>query len=1187
MRPEYDFSGGTRGATAQRYAQSANVQRVIAGRYVIDGRIGEGRMSTVYRARDVNAPDAVVAIKVLDTSHPDEVKRALYERETAALKRLAHPNIVRLRGAGWSDDIGAFYLVLDYLPFALDRFLRGEEDSARPPDPHRIVRELAEALGHAHSEGVIHRDVKPSNIMLDADGRAMLADFGISKLLDQLTVGETLARFFSTGYASPEQQSARPADGRSDVYSLGAVYYRMLSGQEPPQEGPTPESVDIYVKAPNPLKQALKRMLATSPNDRPQSGVELLTALSVTYRHEDLPRHFLVVTNNAFEDLVSSDYHPRPNFEEVADVLSEDLGGRAHAEVHVLVDPRDRDDLIVLGDSLRLVCTKFKGGDALAVKAVHQPYMPTFDAEKSKAMAVRAIWIPVESHSFRTDWDHATLLNAGPQLRQLLSDLTTHETIGRAISQRRSSRREFIERWRQTLVEIRRRIVGDSPILHYSGVEREGGRLRFSLIQDPPDRVWADDTPLVIGRADGRHSTPVGNLVEIRGRTVEVAEVGPVRYDTLPQGGVLAANTIEALAENGRQQQAVNDFLAGQTANPDLATAIVDPSTATRGAAAALHYYQPWLSADKKEAVAEALASNELFLIQGPPGTGKTSVIAELVLQILKKDPKARVLLSSQSNVAVDHALTRIAAAAEAAQEPLPAMVRVGRREKIGHGGEKWTLRARADALRDEILERCRPTLDKLKRDERRARRTAKAASVLADEELREAGDIAEWILEAEDLVGQLEDYEHEAASMGPDASMSIVDSAGALVERARDIALQHIGAVNDLLSSEVDLGGLTPREALNLVAASAVPSRREQRPNNQPSTELYRIQQLRKVLSHWTRVAGRGRDFEDLVGKSSSVVAATCSISGRLARNSGTTTSFDWAIVDEAGRATVPEVLVPIVNADRVVLVGDERQLPPMVDEGVGDGEAADGERLDKSLFQALVEQVGGANSDHLASLRTQYRMHPSIGTLVSDVFYGRELENGNMKRRSIPAYSWLPARVIWLSTSEQRSRQESRRGRSFFNVAEVEIVAQLLKKFEGTLANRPTRLSVGVITGYAGQVEQVQSTIDPANGHRWKALDIEVATVDSFQGRERDIVIYSTVRSNRARNIGFQSDFRRVNVALSRAREALVIVGDVTMMEAARVGEADNPFAHVIRYMRTHREDCRILPAKGVRLL
>ncbi|MCY4654888.1 MAG: AAA domain-containing protein, partial [Dehalococcoidia bacterium] len=132
-----------------------------------------------------------------------------------------------------------------------------------------------------------------------------------------------------------------------------------------------------------------------------------------------------------------------------------------------------------------------------------------------------------------------------------------------------------------------------------------------------------------------------------------------------------------------------------------------------------------------------------------------------------------------------------------------------------------------------------------------------------------------------------------------------------------------------------------------------------------------------------------------------------------------------------------------------------------------------------------------------------------------------------------------------------------------------------------------RSTSLLVGVISGYSAQVEHLTTLIDPDNGSRWRNLRIEIATVDSFQGRECDVVVYSTVRSNRDRRIGFLKDYRRINVALSRARDRLVIVGDNVMMEYATIGGEENPFTSVLEYMRDHSDECKIIPSTLVRLL
>ena len=285
----------------------SNRQHTVDDRFVLQRQIGSGRMSSVHFALDSGSGDAQVAVKILNTSHPDEIKQELFKRETTALKRLSHPNIVRLIHSGWSDSEEAFYLVLDYLPYSLDRYLKGELRSQLGNfDQYRVMRELAVALAYAHSENVIHRDIKPSNILFDMNGRPMLADFGISKLLEHLTIGETLAGFWSGGYASPEQRSSTPTGFESDVYSLGAVFFHLLSDREPPPEGPSQSMVDECVSGPSPLRNVLKRMLAKDPGGRPARGAELLPSLEVTRQLEKLPRYFLVLTQNAIRDIVSS-----------------------------------------------------------------------------------------------------------------------------------------------------------------------------------------------------------------------------------------------------------------------------------------------------------------------------------------------------------------------------------------------------------------------------------------------------------------------------------------------------------------------------------------------------------------------------------------------------------------------------------------------------------------------------------------------------------------------------------------------------------------------------------------------------------------------------------------------------------------------------------------------------------------
>ena len=1157
---------------------TAGQTRTVEDRFVLIEPVGDGRMSTVYLAKDSSNDDRDVAIKILNTAHPDAIKRELFNREIGALRKLRHPNIVGLRDSGWSSDENAFYVVLDYIPYSLDFLLRANPAPPIPIDTYRIMVDLASALANAHSEGVIHRDVKPSNVLLDNGGCVFLTDFGISKLMSQLTVGETLAGFWSNGYAAPEQRLGGTATFASDVYSLGALFFVMLSGEAPPPDGPTKSLIQEKVQAP--FRSVLLKMLADRPEERPPTGAELMAQLDVVRRNEKLPAYRVILTHNAIRDLLNTGRIGGEGISEAKRFLMEEFGGEEVEEVYIRTQERNGErDVIVLGDSVRAICAVTEDNDALVVKTVHTPYDPYLQREKQGAMRRRAQWEivgPGEGHG------------AGPTdqefVQSLLSDLSTFEASYLVSAERRRGKRDVIEGWQRALRESRSRIEKHASMLSYSQVLTEPFYLRFELAKMPPDDLdWQDDTPLAAKETPKSNLVPLGNLVEIQGRSVLVARQRYQLRDEempIPESGYITLNTTEALTEVRRRQRAVDAFLFDQMANPTLANVIVDPSGSTQMSRPELDFFQTRLSEDKKEIVRRAVSTNDLFLIKGPPGTGKTTVIAEIVLQILHRDPEARILLTSQSNVAVDHALTQIAAAAD--ETPLE-MVRIGRADRIGHGGEQWTLGERTRAWRELVLTQCAPVEDELRLAERAARQAARAADRVNEENAEAVTDLEEWIAEARDVADQLSEYEQEYASLGDETAPSNRADVKHIVDEVRSELRDHLEALNAMLPQPVEISSMAEEDALDSILAVAASLVDKPDSEAAESGELARVQELRRIVNHWRTVVGRSRDFEDLVSKSARVVAATCSISSKLnPRVSPSDASFDWAIVDEAGRATVPEALIPIVMAQRAILVGDERQLPPMIDENIGriakDQAATE---FETSLFQDLVEQEVSSRQN-VATLQTQYRMHPAIGNLISDVFYEGTLVNGDVTRTHRFADSF-PTVVNWVSTSRLRNKSESRSGDSFDNTAEAAVITDVLDRIHKD-KGRQSGLRVGVISGYLAQVGRLRGLIDTTDLERWPGMSIDIATVDSFQGRECDVVIYSTVRSNTARKIGFLRDYRRINVALSRARDLLIIVGDDFMMENAVLGTASNPFADVLSYMRSKPDECRIVDADKV---
>jgi len=233
------------------------------------------------------------------------------------------------------------------------------------------------------------------------------------------------------------------------------------------------------------------------------------------------------------------------------------------------------------------------------------------------------------------------------------------------------------------------------------------------------------------------------------------------------------------------------------------------------------------------------------------------------------------------------------------------------------------------------------------------------------------------------------------------------------------------------------------------------------------------------------------------------------------------------------------------------------------------------------------LVRQAVDAGSQAVSMLRVQHRMHPAIGRLVGHVFYENALENAPAMDQRLHSLDWLPRPVVWLSTSEHPRRGERTRGSSRHNPLEAEVIAQLLQRMDATYhaAGTLDKKHVAVITGYRPQVDELLHQIKPTSS-MWRALQIDITTVDDFQGQERPIVIYSAVRSNSKRDPGFLRDRRRLNVALSRASELLLIVGDLRMLEDADCKDDANPFLEIGKYMRDHPEDCaiRIAELRGV---
>src|ERR1700756_5604154 len=262
---------------------------ILAGRYEILDTLGEGGMGAVYKARDLEL-DRMVALKVIRpelAKHPAIIDR--FKKELLLSQRVTHRNVIRIYDLGEGD--GVKFITMEFVEGEDLRTLIHERKKVAPEEAVEMMEQVCLALDAAHSVGVIHRDLKPQNIMRDKTGRILVMDFGLARTLEGDGMTQTGALVGTMEYMSPEQALAKELDQRSDIFSAGLIFYELLSGQMPyradsalaslirrTQERARPIS-EHDSTIPQPLSNIVSKCLEREPAARFQSAKELLAAL--------------------------------------------------------------------------------------------------------------------------------------------------------------------------------------------------------------------------------------------------------------------------------------------------------------------------------------------------------------------------------------------------------------------------------------------------------------------------------------------------------------------------------------------------------------------------------------------------------------------------------------------------------------------------------------------------------------------------------------------------------------------------------------------------------------------------------------------------------------------------------------------------------------------------------------------
>jgi len=1120
-------------------------------------------MAEVYRATDLEAEHAVVAVKMIGGSD-HRLANKVFDSEYRSLDRLRHPNVVRLLDGGRDEKTDRHFLVFEWIEGDLKKRV---EEGDTPEGWDDFVQELGlplfSALAAAHEASVAHRDIKPANSLIDDAGAPKLADFGIAKIITDIAPGYTVANFGSVPFAAPAAEGLNRHTA-GDVYSLGVTALAVLTRLDPLKtryhDEPHQFVVDAMevLDAPSEASEFLARCTSKALEGRPLNAAIALTELKALADRREVeakklgfaatPTCFLSISAGARKSLVID--FDLESGADVEELLLSDLQGGLSIAPRMKSGPSgptpEDGRFVLLGDELRCQVAMMSGEPRLVVTSARRE--TNFYLERDRARS----WQGVLKFSFGRPPDG---VQAEVELSELIAEVLV-AVDGRPRGGPRSADDEVFTLWRASLQALNEVERGREAPIRYKGFRVVGGHVQFGLEEDmaAQDLVGQQRIAELV---DG--SLLAGQVSRLQPGTltfrVEQGDPGE-----LPQAGTLKVDLRLSQASLRRQEMALEALRSGAVARPDLKQLLATPAISTPPEQIPEpRWVQPGLDAPKRAAVEAGIGSSDILLVEGPPGTGKTTLITELVAQELARDPDARILISSQTHSALDNVLERLDGLK---LEHTPRILRIGRPgdERIAEGVEPLLVGPQLKEWREEVITGGRAFLRKWAaersisvRDVEVAMRIDELASVLEGTSSTRA-DLGE----TEGRLAQLRDTRRSGGDTSNETVGEVQDRIAGLkgelahLEALRSGLLERLGELDS--GAQEELGSLCPDELRDRAGESF----------DRSHPDYQRCSQLVRLLGDWHARFGRGPEFEAAALVRSQIVAGTCV--GLASVHGWEETEFDLCIVDEASKANATEILIPMSRGRRWILVGDHRQLPPHIDEAMLDNQLLSRfelteDDLRETLFERLRRELPERSR---VALTEQHRMTPAIGNLISACFYDGELTSApsDLPRWLTMA---LPTPVLWMSTAKLSKRAEQKVGFSRSNPAEARCIRNLLGSLNLVADAAKEKLSVAVLAGYREQCEEVNTQI-ASSLHKWSALEIDCNTVDAFQGREADVAVYSVTRSNVGGSLGFLSERRRLNVALSRGRSGLVIVGDDNFAYSAL---GDNPFRTVLDHI------------------
>lgn len=1068
---------------------------------------------------------------VLGIERTDTKTKILADR-LRHLQKARHNALPDIIEYGYDAELNAFAIVYELLEQV--ETLEGKISSINNQGVISGFIDLADCLNELHSKYRIHHgDIHPANILIDKNGQFYLVDFGLADITKTLSQSKEL-EIFARGFAAPEKLNKIGFKGfpyQSDIYSVGKVIEWFFD-----------EKQENIVEEQN-LK--LQKLLADAPADRPswQQVIDFLKQLATASATQNIQIAFRSgFINGVTEELNSGN----PIFD-----IAPSKG--ANYLMDIIINRYLFEGVLWIKEENKLLFSD-------SVKSLEKMDKSILERKLREGKK-----LPFKYH-YVTEYTNTK------------GDLTPYfqkwyELKRKQVSLRenRKAVREELGFYRELLEKEKEVIAKNSLRIQYNSYEFRGDEIYFRIkpheknsavgfilkhIEDGNDVNSEGFEYIVSANSDRKQNKEAivfaGKPYEYHNQDgiLKIKDCEHLKKDSIPQSGYLFENTTKKEEEKNRQLEAIRKVDKNEIQNPDLIYFLFKPEELPSSYKEYGELEKVWqkdkngksldYSHNQQKAIQNAIYKEPLSVIQGPPGTGKTTVITEVVFQILALKPEAKILITSQTNNAVDQVLENLL------KNEIPILRLSGITAPKVQSIKKHTLDRKLEGWKQQVRETAEKNFQKTKKKFLEGLQYKNPFALSIIEILFENVD---W----NKAKAKIESYTNRIQNLKALHSLPI----------AKESAIDLIGKTLD-----IELSAFLNLWSLHRDWIVTINSLNEKSAINQKLIDSIRV------------------------------IGATCNhIASK--KYSKYNFEFDYVIMDESGKATTAEALVPIILGKNLIFVGDHRQLKPMltstreVEKWLREKFKNEANELENwedyfnrpSLFERVITNI---EFDYKAQLTECRRSSFEQVTLTSKCFYEPEGDEAiePVKRDPLAEHNLplaIETSILFFDIgSLYKSETDGEKNKSSLNKVSAALIPEILEQLNKY--ERVKDYSFGVITGYTAQYREIKKQLDRKiqrtglkNIRNWNKQEekFTVSVVDRFQGLERDIVIVDLVKSGAGLDLGFLEVPNRINVALSRQKKLLIIVGDYYGIVNANTKRTKGEKAALQHYLESIKPD------------